>query len=78
MVATAFTDTGKDLGDLPMDFVERLPTSGHEAILIVMDRLIKGAHFIPLRHRFMASSVAKVFIENVVKMRGITQSIVTD
>ena len=50
--------------NLSMDFIEGLPTSrGFEAILVVVDRLSKGANFIPLNYLFTASSVIKVFVE---------------
>ncbi|KAI9169026.1 hypothetical protein LWI28_005726 [Acer negundo] len=59
--------------------IEGLSSSGgYESILVVVDRLSKGAHFIPLRHPFTASSVAKAFVDNVVKLHRIPRSIVTD
>ncbi|KAI9182524.1 hypothetical protein LWI28_026190 [Acer negundo] len=58
---------------------ERRPSSGgYESILVMVDRLSKGAHFIPLKHLFTASSVAKTFLDNVVKLHSIPQSIVND
>ena len=47
--------------DLSMDFIEELPiTRGHKAIVVVVDRICKGAHFIPLQYPFTANCVVKV------------------
>ncbi|KAI9180579.1 hypothetical protein LWI28_006217 [Acer negundo] len=65
--------------DLTMVFVNGLPNSGgYESILVVVNGLSKGAYFIPLRHPFTASSVAKAFVDNMVKLHGIPRSIMTD
>ena len=49
--------------DISMDFVEGLPRSEHyDAILVVVDRLTKYAHFIPLAHPFDAPSIAAMHI----------------
>nr|CAD1832617.1 unnamed protein product [Ananas comosus var. bracteatus] len=62
-----------------MDFIESLPKSeGKDTILVVVDRLMKYAHFLPLRHPFSAIDVAKAFMGIVYKLHGCLESIVFD
>lgn len=62
-----------------MDFIKGLPKSrGYSVIFVVVDRLSKAAHFIPLKHPFSASSVAEVFIREVVRLHGIPKTIISD
>jgi transposase InsO family protein len=66
---------------LTMDFVTDLPPSGHEAhdtILVVVDRYTKMAHYIPVRKGITAAQLAKVFLQNIVRLHGIPDGIVTD
>ncbi|WVZ00664.1 hypothetical protein V8G54_026733 [Vigna mungo] len=65
--------------ELSMDFIVRLPKSqGYDAILVMVDRLSKYAHFLPLKHPYSVKTVAEIFIREVVRLHGIPQSIVTD
>jgi hypothetical protein len=62
-----------------MDFIEGLPLSEHaNIILVVVDRLTKYAHFLALKHPYTASSVAKVYLDNIVKLHGVPLSIISD
>ena len=62
-----------------MDFIDGLPSSqGYTVIMVVVDRLSKYAHFVPLKHPYTALSVSKAFIWEVVRLHGVLVSIVSD
>lgn len=64
--------------DLKMDFIVWLPlSSGYTNILVVVDRLTKGTHFIPLLSPMTAPIVARAFSKNVIKHHGVPRSIVS-
>lgn len=65
--------------DISMDFIEGLPISTHKtAIMVVVDRLSKYAHFIPLPHLYTAAMVAQAFLDNIFKLHGMPSSIISD
>jgi len=63
-----------------MDFVTSLPNTprGHDAIWVVVDRLTKLAHFIPINISFPVAQLAEIYIHNIVKLHGVPSSIVSD
>lgn len=62
-----------------MDFIIGLQSSkGFTVIYVIIDRLLKFGHFIPLKNDFSSTVVVEAFIHNVVKLHGVTKSIVSD
>ena len=62
-----------------MDFIKGLPKSqGFSVILVVVDKLTKFAHFLLVKHPYIAATIAQLFMNNVVKLHGLPSTIVTD
>ena len=46
-----------------MDFITGLPmTQGHDSIWVIVDRLTKSAHFIPVNTTYHAVKYAKLYV----------------
>ncbi|KAL8108559.1 hypothetical protein AgCh_024869 [Apium graveolens] len=59
--------------------VEGLPKSrGKDTILVVVDRFTKYSHLISLTQPYTASKIAQEFMDNVVKLHGVPQVIISD
>lgn len=64
---------------ISMDFIEGLPKSvGKDSILVVVDKLTKYCHLIPLTHPFSAHKVAQEVLNQVVKLHGMPVAIISD
>jgi hypothetical protein len=63
-----------------MDFIVALPCTeaGHDAIMVVIDRLSKLTHLIPTVTDATAPVVAELFVNHVVKLHGMPDTIVSD
>lgn len=62
-----------------MDFIERFPKSqGKIVIMVGVDRLTKSAHFMSLSHLLTAKNVAQVFLNNIFKLHGLPETIMSD
>ncbi|GKA87054.1 putative nucleotidyltransferase, ribonuclease H [Tanacetum coccineum] len=63
-----------------MDFVTRLPRTfkKNDAIWVVVDRLTKSAHFLPIQQGYSGSKLAKIFQQDIIRLHDTPASIVSD
>jgi hypothetical protein len=66
--------------EVGMDFITGLPRTknGHDSVWVVVDRLTKVAHFIPVRTTYAGDKLAKLYIDRIVKFHGVPSRIVSD
>ncbi|XP_073131640.1 uncharacterized protein [Henckelia pumila] len=66
--------------DVTMDFVIGLPITQRRmnSIWIIVDRLTKSAHFLPVRNNFSMNQYAELYIREVVRLHGVPARIVSD
>jgi hypothetical protein len=65
---------------ISMDFVVGLPLTSHRhnVILVIVDKLTKSAHFIPIRDTYDVTNVACVFVSKVIHLHRIPKNIISD
>jgi transposase InsO family protein len=63
-----------------MDFIVGLPRTpaGYDSIWVIVDRLTKVAHFIPVRTNYTGAKLAGLYISRIVCLHGVPKKIVYD
>ena len=63
-----------------MDFVTGLPRTWrqHNAIWVIVDKLTKSAHFLPVSNDDPLDKLAKLYVEEIVRLHGVPISIASD
>ncbi|GJU01553.1 putative reverse transcriptase domain-containing protein [Tanacetum coccineum] len=65
---------------ITMDFVTKLPktANGYDTIWVIVDRLTKSAHFLPMRENDPMKKLMKLYMKEVVTRHGVPVSIISD
>ena len=63
-----------------MDFITGLPMTpqGHDSIWVIIDRLTKSAHFIPVNTRYHARRYVELYVSQVMMLHGVPRTIISD
>jgi hypothetical protein len=63
-----------------MDFIMGLPRtqSGYDSIWVIVDRLIKVAHFIPIKITYSIPQLAELYMLRIVCLHGVLKKIVSE
>nr|GEY05825.1 putative reverse transcriptase domain-containing protein [Tanacetum cinerariifolium] len=63
-----------------MDFVTKLPklSQGLDTIWVIVDRLTKSAHFVPIRENDPLDKLARLYLDRIVTRHGTLVSIICD
>jgi Integrase core domain. len=65
--------------EIGMDFITGLPrtSSGHDSIWVVVDRLTKVAHFIPVHTTYSGKKLAELYLARIMYLHGVPKKIVS-
>ena len=65
---------------ITMDFITKLPrtSNNHDMIWVIVDRLTKSAHFIPIKETDKMERLTQIYLKEVVSRHGVPISIISD
>jgi hypothetical protein len=63
-----------------MDFIVGLPNTSqrHDSIWVIVDRLTKTAHFLPVHTTYNAKKYAEIYLDQIVRLHGVPKTIISD
>ena len=63
-----------------MDFVLGFPLTQHkhDSVWVIIDKLTKSAHFIPVRMDYSMDRIAELYVKEIIRLCGVPLSIVSD
>jgi hypothetical protein len=63
-----------------MDFIVSLPNTSqkHDSIWVIVDRLTKTAHFLPVHTTYTARKYGEIYLDQIVRLHGIPKTIISD
>nr|GEW06533.1 reverse transcriptase domain-containing protein [Tanacetum cinerariifolium] len=65
--------------NITMDFVTKLPkTSGQDTIWVIIDRLTKSAHFLPMKETDSMEKLTRQYLKEVVSRHGVPVSTISN
>jgi hypothetical protein len=66
--------------EIAIDFIVGLPRTqlGYDSIWVIVDRLTKAAHFIPVKTTYSGPQLAELYMSRIVCLHGVTKKIVSD
>ena len=66
--------------EVSMDFIVGLPPThkNYDSIWVIVDRLTKSAHFIPIRTDYRLHEYAELYFSHIVHLHGVPRTIVSD
>ena len=66
--------------DISMDFIVGLPktSKGYDSIWVIVDRLTKSAHFLPVKTIYRAQHYAELYISRILSLHGVPKTIISD
>jgi len=50
----------------------------HDSIWVIVDRLTKCAHFLPINYKMLLDKLAELFVREVVRLHGVPASIISN
>ncbi|GJV43047.1 putative reverse transcriptase domain-containing protein [Tanacetum coccineum] len=65
---------------ITMDFITKLPRtpSGYDSIWVIVDRLTKSAHFIPMNEKYKMEKLTRLYLKEIICRHGVHVSIISD